>query len=206
MRAKDIMSTPVVIVYPETPVKTAADIFAKAEFSTLPVVDLTGGLVGIFSEAEVGPYGIELDLGSQLLPQGQPERAVQAVGELMRTDVVTVPEEAEVAEVARLMIDHGIEAIPVTNGRKVTGIVARHDLVRMLARSDVEIEAELDHLLDDELLRLGRFRAEVGDGIVTLRGPKDAVSRRCAALLARGLPGVVKVVFEDWAPRSVSSN
>jgi predicted transcriptional regulator len=203
MRAKDIMSSPVIIVYPETPARKAADVLAKQRISIIPVIDVVGALVGTVSQAEVGLDRTEPDLESRLIPQDGCERSV---AEVMKTDVITVAEGAEVAEVARLMIDHGLEAIPVTNGTKMTGIVARHDLVRMLARSDVEIEADLDNLLDDETLSLGSFRAEVGDGVVTLRGPQDTMSRRCAAMLAKSLPGVVRVVFADRTPRSVAIN
>ena len=44
---------------------------------------------------------------------------------------------------------------------------------------------------------LGRFRAEVEGGVVTLRGPRDRAGRRLVELLARSAPGVIQVRFAD---------
>ena len=51
--------------------------------------------------------------------------------DIMTGDVVTVGPVAEAAEVARLMLERGISAIPVVDGkRRVLGIVSEGDLIR----------------------------------------------------------------------------
>ena len=51
--------------------------------------------------------------------------------DIKTTDVVTVGPAAEAAEVARLMLERGISAIPVVDGkRRVLGIVSEGDLIR----------------------------------------------------------------------------
>ena len=51
--------------------------------------------------------------------------------DIMTTDVVTVGPAAEAAEVARLMLERGISAIPVVDGkRRILGIVSEGDLIR----------------------------------------------------------------------------
>jgi osmotically-inducible protein OsmY len=84
----------------------------------------------------------------------------------------------------------------VVLGNEVIGIVARRDVLKGLARSDLEIEVELGDLLDEEIQMMGRYRAQVSDGVVTLLGPVDRASQRLAELLARSIPGVIDVRFE----------
>ena len=53
MRARDIMTTPVTAVRPETPIKEAATLLAGNGFTALPVVDSDERLVGIVTEADL---------------------------------------------------------------------------------------------------------------------------------------------------------
>jgi CBS domain-containing protein len=95
------------------------------------------------------------------------------------------------------MLDRRIKSIPVVRGRQVVGIVARRDLLEVLARRDEDIARELDALLASELGVPGTFQVAVRDGIARLTGPTDTNSRRLATLLARDVPGVVAVQFDE---------
>ena len=53
MRARDLMSTPVITVTPETSVKQAASLLSSHGFTALPVVDDYDCLVGIVTEADI---------------------------------------------------------------------------------------------------------------------------------------------------------
>ena len=53
MRAREIMSTPVVTVRPETPLKEVAELMAKHRITGVPVVDARGHLVGIISKSDM---------------------------------------------------------------------------------------------------------------------------------------------------------
>ena len=117
----------------------------------------------------------------------------------MTTDVVTLRETDDVAEAARLMLGHGYRSIPVVTGGRVVGIVARQDLLGVLARRDTEIRAELDELLGELLLALLQVVRPLGDLLVE---PALALDQRLLGLVAgsfslgaavlhrrRGLPG-----------------
>lgn len=53
------------------------------------------------------------------------------------TEVVTVPPEASVAEVAIVLAEHRIGAVVVTgDGRSIDGVLSERDIVRALARPD----------------------------------------------------------------------
>jgi osmotically-inducible protein OsmY len=77
------------------------------------------------------------------------------------------------------------------------GIVAKRDLLAVLARRDQDIARELEALLASELGAPSPYRTTVRDGIVTLTGSADPTTRRLALLLAREVPGVVEVRFDE---------
>ena len=115
----------------------------------------------------------------------------------MTWPVVALPEDADAAEAGRLMLERRIRSIPVVRGRQVVGIVARRDLLEVLARSDGDIARDLEALLAAELGAPSPYRTTVHDGIVEFTGPIDPTSRTLATLLARGVPGVVGVRFDE---------
>jgi CBS domain-containing protein len=203
MRAKDIMTTPVVTVTRDTHIKDAAALMVERAISAMPVVDEAGDLVGIVSEADLIPLELTPDPRSHILPTPRRHGPVpRTVGEVMTTRVVALQESADVAEVARLMLRAQVKRIPIVSDARVIGIVSRRDVLKVLARSDAEIVAELRELLDEEIEMLGRFVAEVEDGVVTLTGPDERPSRRLAELLARSVAGVIDVQFRDAPPET----
>ncbi|MCS7236628.1 MAG: CBS domain-containing protein, partial [Armatimonadota bacterium] len=53
LMARDVMTSPVVTVQPDTPVKEVARILLTHHISGVPVVDEQGKLVGILTEADL---------------------------------------------------------------------------------------------------------------------------------------------------------
>jgi len=194
----DVMSSPVVTVGPGMPVKEVAALLVRHSISAVPVVDAAGTLLGIVSEADLVPL--------QAVPEsrGRFQRFDELLRYLPRTaadamtrDVVTLPEDADVAQAALLMLERAVKRIPVVRDGRATGIVSRRDLLRALARSDAEVRAEVEDLLNEEQLQLGGVDVSVAGGIVSLAGLAGAGGRRAAEILARSVPGVVAVTFAD---------
>jgi len=201
MKVWEIMSRPVITIPPDLPIKHVAAILLEKRISGVPVVDEEDRLLGIVTEADLIPLETEPDPRSHILPLPRRLRPLPASAEqVMTRDVICLNEEADVGEAARLMVDRHVKRIPVLSEGKVVGIVSRRDILKVLARTDDEIRIELGDVLDDEIAMLGRFRAEVSGGIVTLRGPIDERERRLAYLLARRVPGVVEVRFAGEVP------
>lgn len=195
MRIRDVMSSPVVTVAPDTHLKEVADLLVRHEVSAVPVVE-DGALVGIVSEADLVPLELAPDPRAHLAPVREPPPGVPRVAaEVMTREVVALPEGADAAEAGRLMLERRIKSIPVVQGRRVVGIVARRDLLKVLARGDEEIAGDLRTLLEEELGPPSPYRVTVRDGVVELTGPPDPTVRRLATLLVRGVPGVVEVRF-----------
>jgi CBS domain-containing protein len=191
------MSSPVVTVPPDMRVKEVADLLVTRAISAVPVVD-NDELVGIVTEADLLPLELTPDPRAHLLPPADlPGHLPKVAGEAMTREVVALPEDADLAEAGRLMLERRIRSIPVVRGRQVVGIVARRDLLEVLARSDGDIARDLEALLAAELGAPSLYRTTVHDGVVEFTGPIDPTSRTLATLLARGVPGVVGVRFVE---------
>ncbi|MCS6892354.1 MAG: CBS domain-containing protein [Rhodovarius sp.] len=77
-------------------------------------------------------------------------QTMPTAGELMTRRVITVPPSATVAEIARLLCERGISAVPVVSPEgKVLGIVTEADLIRRLAGVEDEKPGWLASLFAD---------------------------------------------------------
>jgi CBS domain-containing protein len=203
MKVGEIMSHPVITIPQDLPVKHIAAILVQKEISGVPVVDENDRLLGIVTEADLVTLETEPDPRSHILPLPARRTPLPATAEeAMTRDVITLSEDADVAEAARLMLERHVKRIPVLSEGKVVGIVSRREILKVLARTDIEIRLELRDLLDDDIAMMKGFRAEVSGGVVTLSGQGDERERRMAVLLVRSVPGVVEVRFADQAPSS----
>jgi CBS domain-containing protein len=197
VRVRDVMSSPVITVSPDTRLKEVAELLVGHGISAVPVVE-DGELVGIVSEADLVPLELAPDPRAHLAPAADPPVDVPRVAaEVMTRAVVALHEDADAAEAGRLMLERRIRSVPVVRGRRVVGIVARRDLLEVLARHDEDIANDLETLLAAELGAPSRYRVTVRDGVVDLTGPPDPVDRRLATLLAQGVPGVLEVRLDE---------
>jgi CBS domain-containing protein len=112
------------------------------------VVDEAGQLYGIITESEFAakekgvPFSIVRlpQLFGEWMPPHQVEPLFErardmTAGEVMNRDVVTVLEDDSLGTVLRLMLKHDIHHIPVVENGIPTGMIARHDLLEIMARS-----------------------------------------------------------------------
>jgi CBS domain-containing protein len=135
VRVREVMSSPVVTVPPGLPLKEVAKVLVTRAISAVPVVD-AGELVGILSEADLVPLELAPDPRAHLAPVPEASQAAPRIAsQAMTRDVIALPEEADVADAGRLLLELGIKSIPVLRGHRVVGIVARRDLLEVLARS-----------------------------------------------------------------------
>jgi len=188
------MTSPAITVTPETHCKDAAALMVRHRISALPVVDAAGQLVGLVSEADLLALEATLDPRSQatLLPS-RTMPLPRLVDEVMTPDVYTVDEETDLGIVAQRMLEANVKRFPVMRGNRVTGVVSRHDLLRVIAKSDGDVEAGVRQTLLDEGMRMTDLRVGVDDGRVELTGDGDPRTLRLAEILARSVPGVLDV-------------
>jgi CBS domain-containing protein len=204
MDVKAVMTTEVVTVRPETPLKEVAWLLANHRISGVPVVEPSGAVVGVVSEGDIlykqGGPGARGPLSWLLDPGGAAHRAkidARTAADAMTSPAVTVQEWRSVAAAARLMLEERVNRLPVIKKDRLAGIVTRADLVRAFARSDEEIETEIreDVLRRSLMLRdAGLVEVTVAGGEVTLAGSVETrVEAEVAAEATGRVPGVVGV-------------
>jgi CBS domain-containing protein len=111
----------------------------------------------------------------------------------MSRSVYTLTADTDAAAAARMLLRHNLKSAPVVDGDQVVGIVGRRDLLRLIARSDHDIRADLERRLEDELAALQRLQVEVADGVVTIDAAARPLARQLLEALAWTVPGVVEV-------------
>ncbi len=162
LKAKDVMTTPVITVTVDTPLKRAAEILDENFFSGVPVVDEEEKLVGVLSETDILRYTQQIigqplrdphrvfTKSQEVLHIDITHRGVEVielvanttVEMLMTVDLYTATEEVPLVEVARLMRDHNINRIPVVGENNLlVGIVTRADIISALVDNWREVES-----------------------------------------------------------------
>ena len=145
LKARDLMSTPVITISMNATVGEAADLMLNHRVSTVPVLDNDGNLVGIMNHADFGLHhkfvpladNIYTCLGTWTTPDTVEETArkirSKLVKDVMRHDVVTVDENASIPDLAELMLDKKVNRLPVRKDGRLEGIITRHDLLKLFS-------------------------------------------------------------------------
>lgn len=148
LRARDIMTTRIHSVTEETGVDELARLFEETGVSNFPVADAEGRLLGIVSETDLveqdKPLHIPtvitifdwvLYLESERSFRQEVDRVTaRKVGEICSREVITCTPETPVAEIAALMVEKKVHLVPVLDGGKLAGVVARLDIIRSMGR------------------------------------------------------------------------
>lgn len=123
--ARDIMSSPALAVGPETEVSVVHALMVDTGCRHLPIVE-HGELIGIISDRDV-LLASRRGMTGVLAPD-------TAVAEIMTPHPITCCPTSPVADLAVIMIDQKIDALPVLDeGGDVIGIVTSTDLLGLLA-------------------------------------------------------------------------
>lgn len=136
-------------------VKEAARLMIEKDISGGPVVDSDGLLQGFLSEDDLMWKGAGVPMDHFLVPpifigafdlyfflkdnnaveQELKKILARKVGEAMTKEVVSVSNGVSMSEVSKIMLKHRLKCLPVVEGKKVVGIVTRHDVLRALIAS-----------------------------------------------------------------------
>ena len=216
MKAKDVMTRHVVSIAPDATVLQAARLMLQHHISGLPVVDASGALVGIISEGDFlrrretaterrRSRWLEFLMGPGKIASEYTHSHGAKVAEVMSDDVQTVEEGTPLAEVVELMERHRIKRVPVTRGKKMTGIVTRSNLMQAMvsmARSeqaapkgDAEIrERLLAEIQKEQWAPAAMINVVVRKGVVELWGAVVGDRQREALkVAAENTPGVTGI-------------
>ena len=199
MRAREIMTKSVLTVSPTASVGKASEMLTYRGFSALPVVDASGTLVGIVTEADLIRNRFPEHSGIETAAGQSPARTV---AEVMTTPVVAVSHDEDLSVLARVMLTDHRRCVPIVDGTKLVGVVTRRDLVRVLSRTDAEIAADVRKNLQ-VLGGQARWSVQVTDGEVVVRDLFDQASDRAVAqVLAEAVPGVIRASIQATEPKA----
>jgi CBS domain-containing protein len=170
----DVMVSDVVTASPDASFVELARLLHGAGVRAVPIVDRTGVLLGVVSEADLMASAARPDTApgrwrARHLRRDQPEAKAGATtaAELMTPFVEAVAPTTTVATAARLMVERRLRWMPVCDAAGcVLGVVSRSDVLSIFLRDDESIRAEIA----DEVLGGRDVQVDVHDGICSLAG------------------------------------
>ncbi len=208
MRAHQIMTAKVHTVRPETTVGDIARLMTNERIGGVPVVDDDGSVIGIVSEtdllhrAETGTerkrkWWVAMFLDADMKARDYIKSHARKAEDIMCPFVISVSDNATLAEVADILDTNNLKRVPVMKAGKLVGIVTRGDLVRALASADANRDtpigdgAAVQKRLNESISRQSWLRATflnvvVNEQAVELWGFVDSHDQHKALLILVG--------------------
>ena len=204
MQARDIMTASVATVRPDTEVSEIAKHLLARHISALPVVVDRDKVIGIVSEGDLmcrsenqterqTPWWFRMFAE----PQDRARDYIKSHGlharEIMSRDVISVTEDASLAEIAETLEKHHIRRVTVLRDGKLVGIVSRANLLQGLVAagtktamtaSDRDLKAAILAAIKAAGLDAQYINIVVADGVATLWGTVETQAERGALGIA----------------------
>ncbi len=138
MQVKDIMTTDVITVSPETSLKEVGALLKEKRISGVPVVDDAGALVGIITLTDMLKVldriykwkqleQMESDL--QVSGKFEQEKENAKVSDFMTEEVMTLTEDTSLDFLRAKMFKNSIHTLPVVRDGQLIGVVGKRDLI-----------------------------------------------------------------------------
>jgi len=186
----------------------------ESRISAFPVIDGSGRVIGVVSEAdflnkEAEQADIQGVLASLLYFRSHAKASGVTADELMTSPAVTAGPDTPVVDAARLMRDRRVKRLPVINATgHLIGIISRTDVLGVFLRPDQDIRREVTVEVIPASGAQGptRFTVTVTGGIITVGGrPENDRAGHELAEAIRRVEGVVAVFdqlrYAGEAPR-----
>ncbi len=147
LTAKDLMSTEVVTVTPDTKVRELAKILSENRISGAPVVDDQGKVIGVVTESDLIFQNKKVHIPTAIaildaffflespekMEKEMKKMAGVKVSDIFASEVITVQQDTRLDEVATLMAEKQIHTLPVLDNSKLVGVIGKYDLIRTIA-------------------------------------------------------------------------
>jgi CBS-domain-containing membrane protein len=146
LTAGDVMTKDVITVTKDISIRDLAELFARHRISSAPVVDGSGDLIGIVTESDLIEQDKSLHIptvislfdwviyleSNKKFEKELKKMTGQTVGDIYTQEVETAAPATSLSDLADMMSSKKIHAVPVVEGHRVVGIVARIDLIRTM--------------------------------------------------------------------------
>ena len=119
VKAREIMQRPVLATTVRASVRDIASQLVGNGFSGMPVAGRDGTVVGVITEADI----------IKALVEEKPLETLTAY-DIMSPNPTTVDVETPLDEVMKVLQEHHILRVPVTDKGKLIGIISRSDLIK----------------------------------------------------------------------------
>ena len=218
MHARDIMTSPVVSVGPETTVLEIVKLMLENRVSAVPIVDDQDRLMGLVSEGdlmrrtEIGTerhrsWWLSAFTGAVSLAEDFVKSHGLKASEIMTKNVFTAHEDTPLWEIAETLEKKKIKRMPILRDGRIIGIVSRANLLQALtaqreklieplSKDDRAIREELVKVLKSESWPdMSHLNVVVLRGTVHFWGLVNSDAQRSALrVAAEGIPGVRQVM------------
>jgi len=137
-KVEEVMTSTIVTVEPEAPIKRAAELMARYGFRRLPVVSGdTGEVKGMISAKDyVSFFGSHEAF--KHTSSGSMEEVLQVpVYIVMTPEFYSIPPEASVSDAIKAMLSYGTDYLLIQKGDEVLGIVTERDLLVAIALEEI---------------------------------------------------------------------
>lgn len=124
VKIQELMSKSVVTAQPHHTVATLKEKMAKHKLNSVPVVSTDGEPVGVVSVSDI--FAVD--------------NAGLPISNIMTEKVYTVPAYDNVSVAARIMRNHKIHHLMVTDDKKLIGIISSFDLLKLVEDHRFEIK------------------------------------------------------------------
>lgn len=156
IQVKDIMSTDLVTLTPDTDISKAAETLLSRRINGAPVVDQDGRVLGILCQSDLIAQQKKLPIPTvftlldgliSLTSSKQLEKQVRkiaalTVGDAMTQRPVTVGPNTSIETVASLMVDNNFHTLPVVENNKLIGVIGKEDVLRTLVSNSSREDTE----------------------------------------------------------------
>lgn len=145
LKAKDLMNPNPPSCGPDTPLEEIAKRFAQDGITGMLVLDDKGALLGIITESDlidqqrrlhlptaIAIFDMVIPLGEERFEHELARLQAMTAADLMSRNVESVPPDADLETVATIMADEKIHHLPVVEGGRVIGMIAKHDVIKAL--------------------------------------------------------------------------
>ncbi|WP_417910034.1 CBS domain-containing protein [Candidatus Electronema sp. PJ] len=146
--AKDLMTTNVIAVTPDTAVRELARILSENRISGAPVVDGMGKVIGVVTESDLIFQNKKVHIPTALaildafffledpdvMEREMKKIAGTTVADIQTSKPVTVQQNTPMEEVATLMAEKKVHTLPVLDeNEQLVGVIGKSDIIRMIA-------------------------------------------------------------------------
>jgi CBS domain-containing protein len=141
MKAQDVMTPDPTTCGPEDDLSAVIDVMKKENCGIVPIIEGNGAsrVVGVVTDRDIALY-----LGENNIRPSEVR-----VSEVMTTDIVSCPPDADIQEVSRKMQEAQVRRVLITDGKRLLGVVSTADLARASAHSKRdEVGEEVERVME----------------------------------------------------------